>query len=85
MACPTCDHTMQKIGNDWLRHECGNTLVSVFWCPRCGTIKHPSSHFHTTPWLVKRVRDFTCDYELNADVSEVLRIKGILEAITIDT
>lgn len=26
MSCPTCEHTMQCVGN-------------VFWCPRCGTIK----------------------------------------------
>jgi len=29
MACPTCDHTMQLIGTEPLRH----------WCPRCGTLK----------------------------------------------
>lgn len=27
MACRTCDHTMQSVA------------PSVFWCPRCGTIK----------------------------------------------
>jgi hypothetical protein len=27
MACPTCDHTMQSAAQ------------SLFWCPRCGTLK----------------------------------------------
>lgn len=29
MACPTCDHTMQKVNNGF---------PAVFWCPRCGSI-----------------------------------------------
>jgi hypothetical protein len=47
MACPTCDHTMQSIGNQ------------LFWCPRCGTLK--DRHAETAsgvPTLVGRCRDF---------------------------
>lgn len=32
MACPTCDHTMQRVGG-------GDESPIVFWCPRCGTLK----------------------------------------------
>lgn len=31
MACPTCDHTLQRVNE-------GVSPVT-FWCPRCGTIK----------------------------------------------
>jgi|GEM_PF-5661047 len=33
MPCPTCDHTMHKIATVNIRD-------SLFWCPRCGTIKN---------------------------------------------
>ncbi len=29
MACPVCDHTMQKISDG----------PRVFWCPRCGSLR----------------------------------------------
>jgi Zn-finger nucleic acid-binding protein len=32
MACPSCDHTMNRVNHT-------QDLVPVFWCPRCGTIK----------------------------------------------
>lgn len=35
MACPTCDHTMHRIGVCRPPYE----SVPVFWCPRCGTLK----------------------------------------------
>ena len=42
MACPTCDHTMHGIGKTadekW-----------VFWCPRCGTLKHPHDYAKGSP------------------------------------
>ena len=49
MACPTCDHTMQGLGNGWW-----------FWCPRCGTIRERGSSFddHEAPKLVETVRHF---------------------------
>jgi hypothetical protein len=48
MAC-LCDHTMQKVNN-------GNP--SVFWCPRCGTIKTEGCvpEFEA-PTIVKRLND----------------------------
>lgn len=48
MACKTCGHTMEK---------CGETTDSgpVFWCPRCGTIKHCwRSNGAGVEWLVPR-------------------------------
>jgi hypothetical protein len=48
MACPTCNHTMQGVGN------AGG--VSVMWCPRCGTVKH--ENFITVPKLVERCQRF---------------------------
>ena len=46
MACPTCDHTMQS-------------LLTVFWCPRCGTVKHGQNH--EAPRLVDRCTEFIAD------------------------
>ncbi len=45
MACVTCDHTMQRVGN------------LTYWCPRCGTIKvhEDSQNGISRPWLVERV------------------------------
>ena len=34
MACPTCDHTMQKVGVMCEPY----TAVGLFWCNRCGTV-----------------------------------------------
>lgn len=34
MACPTCDHTMAKIGI-MAPHDDS----AIYWCERCGTIK----------------------------------------------
>lgn len=49
MACPTCDHTMQMIGEG----------VNTFWCPRCGTIKFGSTRpAHEAPKLVDHCRQF---------------------------
>lgn len=36
MACPTCNRTMQNIGQ--------NNGASVFWCPLCGTVKPNGKH-----------------------------------------
>ena len=47
MACPTCDHTMQSLRQ------------TVFWCPRCGTVKHGQSYFYVdVPKLVDNVNKF---------------------------
>lgn len=48
MACPTCDHTMNGLGDRW------------FWCPRCGTLRDESENFKASraPALVERCRNF---------------------------
>lgn len=38
MSCPTCDHTMQNLG---VKDAAG----SIFWCPRCGTLKMRSGDY----------------------------------------
>lgn len=49
MACPTCSHTMHKL--------CGGiNPLTVFWCPRCGTINR--NGIVDVPKLVDRVREF---------------------------
>ena len=48
MSCPTCDHTMQGVADD-------------FWCPRCGTRKLRDDVYR--PKLVGLVRDFCTDLD----------------------
>ncbi len=51
MSCPTCDHTMQRVGQ------------GVFWCPRCGTLRTVLSlpaairNDDAAPRLVDSMRD----------------------------
>ena len=49
MSCPTCDHTMQRIGKDEIGDNAG-----VFWCPRCGTLKADGWYESPVPKLVER-------------------------------
>lgn len=79
MSCPTCDHTMQRLG------ESG--LCSLFNCPRCGTIKSvhsvDSREEVYVPALVERCRDFA-DQAVNRKterIADVWRRTGIAEAI----
>lgn len=57
MSCPTCGHTLQRVGAD------GSS--AVFWCPRCGTIRavHGSRLFvdDEAPALVGRVRRYMAE------------------------
>ena len=46
MSCPTCNHTMKKVG----------IIPPIFWCPRCGTIL--DSQLHEEPMLVERIIAF---------------------------
>lgn len=39
MACPVCDHTMQRFGTE---------DFPTFWCPRCGTLKMMARDFMAT-------------------------------------
>ena len=44
MACPTCDHTMQAVA-----YSLGTQ--SVFWCPRCGTLKNQTGEVSLPRWI----------------------------------
>jgi hypothetical protein len=53
MACPTCDHTMSRLGCQF--SECHGSWA----CPRCGTLKigHDDGRFDViVPALVERCR-----------------------------
>lgn len=56
MSCPTCDHTMQKIGV--------GIGKDIYWCPRCGTLKtlihrmERDYNTHEVPKAVKCIRSF---------------------------
>lgn len=55
MACPTCDHTMKKVGVMCDPY----TDVGLFWCNRCGTLKANAVNGEDeVPKLVKRVIEF---------------------------
>ena len=43
--CPTCSHTMQKVG-EW------------YWCPRCGSLKPFGRREAEPPKLVARVQEW---------------------------
>ena len=69
MACPTCDHTMQKIAE------------AVWHCPRCGTIADP--HGRAVPQLVERVVQF-CGTLTDDDARIIANMErlGVTEAAT---
>lgn len=87
MSCPTCDHTMEMVGD---------YFISVAHCPRCGTLtvtrtttdgdgdEEKLSHHSNTyvPKLVERCREFERGIPTNV-VSEMREWKriGIAEAI----
>ncbi len=83
MACPTCDHTMMKVGE-----AMGESL---FWCARCGTIKtqtrlSPDGKDEVAaPVLVGRCRQFEEEVvgrECSAKtVADVWRRRGVQESI----
>lgn len=54
MSCPTCDHTLHKVG---VMPE-PYTGVPLFWCPRCGTLKANVVQDDDVPQLVGRVIEF---------------------------
>lgn len=69
MACPACDHTMQRLAPE------------VYWCPRCGTIKTASDIEQTK--LVKRCRDFEAEHigPTNGAMFHLWYCSGISESI----
>jgi uncharacterized protein YbaR (Trm112 family) len=72
MACPTCDHTMQRISE----------AEKVFWCPRCGTLKCHivEDRFNDEPpMLVSRCRRF--GQSLGPSWAQLWWTLGIAEAI----
>ena len=67
MACPTCDHTMQGLGE------------SYWWCPRCGTIRaKDSDDVDEVPSLPLRVR--TVLPGLSPETEREFWVAGIYEA-----
>lgn len=77
MACETCDHTMECVS------DYGPSCV--WWCPRCGTIKHGTNGEYDieSPKLVARVIEFastlTC---AESNVIANFERLGIREAVT---
>ena len=69
MSCPTCDHTMNGIGN------------GVFWCPRCGTLKDDVMPYVEAPKLVLRCRYF--ETSLNGVFRRTWQLNGIAESINL--
>lgn len=52
MACPTCDHTMQLIGEP-------DGAGQRYWCPRCGTLRTIGKYGgDDVPKLVERCQEF---------------------------
>ncbi len=74
MACETCDHTMQRVNGG---------KPSVFWCPRCGTLKTeriiPGERSFEAPKIVERTRSL-CEVA-NVDALAFL-IRAVSECIT---
>lgn len=65
MACPTCDHTMQLVGEGY----------KTFWCPRCGTIKFGEREASEKPKLVDRALEFgKCLPEGRYDRMDLIRL-----------
>lgn len=82
MSCPTCDHTMSRLGCQYA--ECTGSWA----CPRCGTLKigHEDGRFDViVPELVGRCQDFeaslTAQWSPTEEVMERMRKHGITEAI----
>src|SRR4051812_6946684 len=76
MSCPTCEHTMQSVG--MLDHG-----GSVYWCPRCGTIRQLLSNkekeLDTEAVLPGMVR--TLLSHCGPGIRERARLHGVYEAI----
>ena len=74
MACLTCDNTMQNIGRM-------NLGPSVFWCPRCGTLK--TGDTSEPPKLVGKVIEFAGHLtDEHAGLIDQFERLGIRESIT---
>ena len=82
MACPTCDHTMTPIGT--MGHIYPYNDVSLFWCPRCGTLKaNVVRESDNVPKLVARVIEFAGKLtDEHQDLIDEFERIGIRESIT---
>ena len=82
MACPTCDHTMQKVGVMCEPY----TDVGLFWCSRCGTLKaNVVSGEDEVPKLVHRIVEFAGKLtEDNQPLIDEFERLGIRESIMVD-
>ena len=80
MACPTCDHTLHKVG---VMPE-PYTQVPLFWCPRCGTLKaNVVTQEHERPKLVSRTVEAAMLFrdQYGAALDELIRL-GIIESVS---
>lgn len=76
MSCPTCDHTMEKLG------DFGGGIV--WWCPRCGTatwedLENGKTQPACVPKLVERCRQFRA--EASDRIAGMWKRLGIEESI----
>lgn len=79
MACPTCDHTMQRLTD------------GITWCPRCGTLKYDGGYFGNhyqpdpdVPKLVNQIIkliDITKDNAHISLITEIIHQLGITESV----
>ncbi|HVL14064.1 MAG TPA: hypothetical protein VM529_15955 [Gemmata sp.] len=80
MSCPTCDHTMERIGQT----EVGG---GIYLCPRCGTVKAHGYNGNVTtyyPKLVGRCREFERQLGVPGDwhgLYDEWQTRGIAESI----
>ena len=83
MSCPTCDHTMQRLGCQL--DECRGT----FWCPRCGTLLVKSGIISTAedetaaPDLVRRCKEFEARIDPGEQAGIAWKRIGISESINL--
>lgn len=72
MSCPTCDYTLQRVGD------------RLFHCPRCGTLVVQPRTVIAVPWLVDRCRRFETHFRADEDASlrAYWTALGIEESIT---
>lgn len=73
MSCPTCDHTMQFVGQ--MYH------YNIYYCPRCGTIR--GGGLDMRPKLVDRIVEFCGELtEDDQDIIDTLERLGVTESVT---
>lgn len=71
MSCPTCSQPMHRL------------VMTVCWCPICGTIESSEKIYRHVPALVERCRDFESIIDLCDDPKHGWGRMGIAEAINV--